>query len=66
MSSLSWSLSEKRLLRAVAPAVTHHVGHVLRVDDSGWPFSPQVTPLTFGLLDYPFALLVPLVIYSNS
>lgn len=52
------SLSEKLLLLAAALAVTHHVDHVLRVDHSGWPFLPYVTPFTFSLLIYPIFLSV--------
>lgn len=40
--------------------ILHHADHVLRVDHSGWPFRPVVTPFTFSLLAYPmilFALL---------
>lgn len=51
------------LLLALALAVLHHADHVLRVDHSGWPFRPDVTPFTFSLLAYPmilFALLGPL------
>ena len=31
----------------------HHLDHVLRVDHSGWPFLPGVTPFTASLLVYP-------------
>lgn len=40
----------------------HHTDHVLRVDHSGWPFRPDVTPFTYSLLAYPvvlFALFGP-------
>jgi len=30
--------------------------HVLRVDHSGWPFRPGVTPFTFSLIVYPVVL----------
>lgn len=38
--------------------LAHHVDHVLRVDHSGWPFLPQVTPLTFSFAAYPILLIV--------
>jgi len=50
------------LVAAILLGVTHHVDHVLRVDHSGWPFRPDVTPFTFSLAAYPilfFALFGP-------
>jgi hypothetical protein len=48
---------EWMLLAVVALAFAHHVDHVLRADNSGWPFTPDVTPFTISLLVYPiFAL----------
>jgi hypothetical protein len=45
------------LLGVVALAFLHHIDHVLRADNSGWPFTPDVTPFTISLLVYPiFAL----------
>ena len=45
------------LLTVVALTLAHHVDHVLRADNSGWPFTPDVTPFTLSLLVYPiFAL----------
>jgi hypothetical protein len=45
------------LLAVVGLAFAHHVDHVLRADNSGWPFTPEVTPFTISLLVYPiFAL----------
>ena len=52
------SRSEKLLLLAAAVAIVHHIDHVLRVDHSGWPFLPQVTPFTFSLIIYPIFLSV--------
>jgi len=52
------NLSEKLLLLAATLALIHHTDHVLRVDHSGWPFAPQVTPFTFSLLVYPVFLSV--------
>jgi hypothetical protein len=48
---------EWMLLAVVALTFTHHLDHVLRADNSGWPFTPEVTPFTISLLVYPiFAL----------
>ncbi|TKD52912.1 hypothetical protein [Sphingomonas baiyangensis] len=50
------------LIAAICVGLAHHVDHVLRVDHSGWPFTPRVTPFTFSLAAYPvllFALLGP-------
>jgi hypothetical protein len=48
---------EWMLLAVAALAFVHHVDHVLRADNSGWPFTPDVTPFTISLLVYPiFAL----------
>ncbi len=52
------SRSEKLLLLAAAVALIHHADHVLRVDHSGWPFLPEVTPFTFSLAIYPIFLSV--------
>jgi hypothetical protein len=45
------------LLGVVALAVLHHLDHVLRADNSGWPFTPDVTPFTISLLVYPIFVL---------
>ena len=48
---------EVALLVVLALAALHHVDHVLRADNSGWPFTPDVTPFTVSLIVYPiFAL----------
>lgn len=44
---------EIALVAVVALALVHHVDHVLRADNSGWPFTPDVTPFTASLLVYP-------------
>jgi hypothetical protein len=45
------------LLVVVGLTFAHHLDHVLRADNSGWPFTPDVTPFTISLLLYPiFAL----------
>lgn len=53
-------LGERLLFLATGLGVLHHVDHVLRVDHSGWPFRPDVTPFTFSLLVYPVILSVHL------
>ena len=45
------------LLAVVALTFTHHLDHVLRADNSGWPFTPEVTPFTISLLVYPIFTL---------
>ena len=52
----------RRWLLIAAASVTilgffHHVDHVVRGNNSGWPFKQEVTPFTFSLLIY--ALLLP-------
>ncbi len=45
------------LLVVLALAVVHHIDHVLRADNGGWPFTSDVTPFTISLIVYPiFAL----------
>ena len=52
-----FTLGEWMLLGVVALAFLHHVDHLLRADNSGWPFTPDVMPFTISLLVYPiFAL----------
>jgi hypothetical protein len=52
-----FTLGEWMLLGVVALAFLHHLDHVLRADNSGWPFTPDITPFTISLLVYPiFAL----------
>ena len=48
---------EGMLLGVVALAFLHHLDHVLRGDNSGWPFTPEVTPFTISLLVYPIFVL---------
>lgn len=55
---MNLSRGEKLLLLATAIALAQHVDHVLRVDHSGWPFLPEVTPFTFSLVIYPVFLSV--------
>jgi hypothetical protein len=48
---------EWMLLGVVALAFWHHLDHVLRADNSGWPFTPDVTPFTISLAVYPIFVL---------
>ena len=48
---------EWMLLAVVGLAFLHHVDHVLRADNSGWPFTADVTPFTISLVIYPIFLL---------
>jgi hypothetical protein len=48
---------EWMLLGVVALAFVHHIDHVLRADNSGWPFTPDVTPFTISLVVYPIFVL---------
>jgi hypothetical protein len=53
------------LLAVVALAFAHHADHVLRADNSGWPFTPDVTPFTISLLVYPIFALDFLLLRSR-
>jgi hypothetical protein len=48
---------EWMLLGVIVLAFLHHVDHVLRADNVGWPFTPEVTPFTASLLVYPIFVL---------
>jgi hypothetical protein len=52
-----FTLGEWMLLGVVTLAFLHHVDHVLRADNSGWPFNPDVTPFTISLLVYPIFIV---------
>ena len=52
-----FTTGEWMLLGVVALAFLHHLDHVLRGDNSGWPFTPDVTPFTISLLVYPIFVL---------
>jgi hypothetical protein len=56
---------EWMLLAVAALAFVHHVDHVLRADNSGWPFTPDVTAFTISLLVYPILLLDFLLLRSR-
>lgn len=45
--------AEQLLALTTGVGVLHHLDHVLRVDHSGWPAIPLVTPFTYSLLVYP-------------
>ena len=47
------SRGEIALLFVVGLAVLHHVDHVLRADNSGWPFTPDINAFTVSLIVYP-------------
>jgi len=54
--------SRALIMTTIGVGVLHHLDHALRVDHSGWPFRPDVTPFTYSLVAYPillFALLGP-------
>jgi len=61
-SRREFTLGEWMLLGVVALAVLHHLDHVLRADNSGWPFTPNVTHFTISLLVYPIFVLDFLVL----
>ena len=46
------SPAERLTLVTTALALVHHVDHVLRVDNNGWPFRSDVTPFTYSFLVY--------------
>lgn len=50
-------LGETLLHATTAIGLVHHADHVLRADNSGWPFTAQVAPFTASLLVYPIMLL---------
>ena len=52
-----FTLGEWMLVGVVALAFLHHIDHVLRADNSGWPFASDVTPFTISLLVYPIFVL---------
>lgn len=52
------TIAEKLLAIATGLGMLHHIDHILRVDHSGWPFSPDVTPFTYSLIVYPIILAI--------
>ena len=51
------SRGEQMLLVVLILAALHQVDHVLRADNSGWPFTPDVTPFTISFIIYPLMAL---------
>ena len=51
------SRGEWMLLVVLALAALHQIDHVLRADNSGWPFTPDVTPFTISFIIYPLMAL---------
>jgi hypothetical protein len=51
------SRGERTLLVVLVLAALHQVDHVLRADNSGWPFTPDVTPFTISFVIYPLMAL---------
>lgn len=47
-----FSPAERLTLATAALALVHHIDHVLRVDNNGWPFRSEVTPFTYSFLMY--------------
>jgi hypothetical protein len=56
---------ERTLLVVVGLTLLHHLDHVLRADNSGWPFTPDATPFTISLLVYPIFVLDFLLLRSR-
>lgn len=62
MSNLLSARTRRLIMATIAVGLFHHLDHILRVDHSGWPFRPEVTPFTYSLAACPillFALLGP-------
>ena len=51
------SRGEQMLLVVLILAALHQVDHVLRADNSGWPFTADVTPFTISFIIYPLMAL---------
>jgi hypothetical protein len=54
---IPFTRGEWALLAVLVLALLHHTDHVLRADNSGWPFTEDVTPFTISLVIYPIFLL---------
>jgi hypothetical protein len=52
--------SEKWLLFTFIVSLVHHIDHILRIDHSGWPLLPRVSPFTYSLFVYPIFLIIAL------
>ena len=53
-----FSPAERLTLVTTALALVHHIDHVLRVDNNGWPFRSDVTPFTYSFLVYALIAVV--------
>ena len=53
-----FSPAERLTLVTTALALVHHIDHVLRVDNNGWPFRSDVTPFTYSFLVYAIIAVV--------
>ncbi len=53
-----FSRAERLVLVTTALALVHHIDHVLRVDNNGWPFRSEVTPFTYSFLVYVIIAVV--------
>ncbi len=53
-----FSRAERLVLATTALALVHHIDHVLRVDNNGWPFRSEVTPFTYSFLVYVIIAVV--------
>ena len=47
-----FSRAERLVRLTTILALVHHIDHVLRVDNNGWPFRSDVTPFTYSFLVY--------------
>jgi hypothetical protein len=52
--------SEKWLFFTIILSLLHHIDHILRIDHSGWPLLPRVSPFTYSILVYPIFLIIAL------
>lgn len=62
MKRTNLSLGEKLLIGVFVVGNLHFIDHVLRVDHSGWPFTHNVSPLTFVV---PVIYILLAVIWFN-
>lgn len=62
MRRTNLSLGEKLLIGAFVVGNLHFIDHVLRVDHSGWPFTHNVSPLTFVI---PIVYILFAIIWFN-
>ena len=53
-----FSSAERLTIATTALALVHHIDHVLRVDNHGWPFRSEVTLFTYSFLVYAIIAVV--------